>query len=351
MSPIEPNAGDREATLMAMETAQAPDAVEAQLSAHAEIHKSLAERLRARPPKLVMTCARGSSDHAATYAKYLIEIHTGTPVASAAPAIASVYQVSLELDGALYLAVSQSGKSPDIVASARRARAAGALVVALVNDASSPLAEAAEICIPLMAGAEHSVAATKSFIASLSAIAHIAAAWSEDRSLAAGLQRLPDDLRAACGMNWNQAVPDLVCADDLLVVGRGVGLALAQEAALKLKETASLHAEAFSAAELRHGPLAIMRPGLPVLAFAQRDETFDSLRQLTADLTDKGARLMVAGAELDKTACLPVVEGLHPHLAPIAMAQSFYHLANEVALGRGIDPDRPRYLSKVTETR
>ena len=351
MSPIEPIVGDRETTLMAAETAQAPDVVEAQLSAHAETCKSLAERLRARPPRLVMTCARGSSDHAATYAKYLIEIYTGTPVASAAPAIASVYQASLELEGALYLTVSQSGKSPDILASAQRARASGALVVALVNDASSPLAEAADICMPLMAGAERSVAATKSFIASLSAIAHIAAAWSGDRGLAAGLRRLPDDLRAACGMNWNAAVPDLVGAEDLLVVGRGVGLTLAQEAALKFKETASLHAEAFSAAELRHGPLAIMRPGLPVLAFAQRDETFDSVRQLAADLAEKGARLIVAGAELDKAVCLPVVEGLHPHLAPVAMAQSFYRLANEVSLGRGIDPDRPRYLSKVTETR
>ena len=351
MPPTEPKAGGLEATLMEAETAEAPDVVRAQIASHAEICRSLADRLRSRPPRLVVTCARGSSDHAATYAKYMTEIRTGTPVASAAPAIASVYRASLRLDGALYLTISQSGMSPDIIASAERARDAGALVVALVNDASSPLAEVAEICIPLMAGAERSVAATKSFIASLSAIAHIVAAWTDDSELVAELHRLPDALRAAHDTDWSAAVPALAAADDLLVVGRGLGLAIAQEAALKLKETASLHAEAFSAAELRHGPLAIMRPGLPVIAFAQRDETFDSVRQLAADLIGKGARLLLAGAENPMAECLPVVDDLHPHLAPISMIQSFYRLANAVALSRGIDPDRPPFLSKVTETR
>jgi glucosamine--fructose-6-phosphate aminotransferase (isomerizing) len=338
-------------TLMARETAEAPAVVAGQLAANARLCAELGERLRRRPPRLVVTCARGSSDHAATYAKYLIETATGLPVASAAPSIASVYQRPLALAETLYLAISQSGRSPDLLASAEQARAGGALVVALVNDAASPLAGAAELCLPLQAGPEQSVAATKSFIAAQAALAQLVASWTEDDALRAALARLPAWLDAALAADWSAATEPLAAADDVLAVGRGIGLAAAQEAALKLKETAALHAEAFSGAELRHGPLAILRPDLPVLMFVQDDAAKPGLLELIQDLAFAGAQVLAAGADPALPRRLPVPAEVPPTLAPLAMIQSFYGLANQVALLRGHDPDRPRHLSKVTETR
>ncbi len=250
----------------------------------------------------------------------------------------------------MYLAISQSGRSPDLVASAEAARQAGALVVALVNDEASPLAKAADVLLPLLAGPERSVAATKSFIAALAALAHLVAAWTEDADLMTGLQSLPDWLAAARLADWRAAEAPLAAADDLLVIGRGLGLGVAQEAALKLKETAALHAEAFSAAELRHGPLAILRPDLPVLAFVQDDPTAPGLHGLVELLRAKGATVWVAAAAGAGPGILPLPAGMPPALAPLAMIQSFYPLANAVALARGFDPDRPDHLSKVTET-
>jgi glucosamine--fructose-6-phosphate aminotransferase (isomerizing) len=275
-------------------------------------------------------------------------------VADIAPSIASVYKASLKIRGMLYLVASQSGRSPDLIASVQQARADGALVVALVNDTDSPVASLADLCLPLLAGPEISVAATKSFIAILSAVAQLVAAWSEDAALQAALQTLPEGLEAARAQDWAAAAPALGAAQDVLVIGRGVGVGIAQEAALKLKETSSLHAEAFSAAELRHGPMAILRPGLPVVVFSQDDETRPGVQALVADLRAKGARVFAAETAPAETGSVAAdrlpVPAAHPALAPLLMVQSFYGLANLVALARGHDPDRPQYLQKVTHT-
>jgi glucosamine--fructose-6-phosphate aminotransferase (isomerizing) len=337
-------------TAMAQEAAEAPAAVARQLRANAAAVAELAARLRARPPRAVLTCGRGSSDHALTFAKYLIETRLGLPVASMAPSIASVYGRRLAVRGMLYLAVSQSGRSPDIVASVEQAREEGALVAALVNDPQSPVAKAAELVLPLHAGPERSVAATKSFIASMAAVAQLVALWAEDRGLVVALEALPERLARAAGLDWGAALPALANADDVLVLGRGLGLAVAQEAALKLKETAALHAEAFSTAELRHGPLEILRPELPVLVFSQEDATRAGVVRLVQDLRAEGVPLFVAEAGGDAPGRLAVPEGMHPALEPMAMIQSFYGLAEAVARARGRDPDRPQFLSKVTET-
>jgi glucosamine--fructose-6-phosphate aminotransferase (isomerizing) len=334
---------------MHQEAAQAPDAVRDQLFANAELMESLGERLRQLAPRAVVTCARGSSDHAATFAKYLIETKLGVLTSSAAPSVSSVYDAKPNLNGALFLAISQSGASPDLLATTQSARDAGALVIALVNAQGSPLAQLAHHTVPLSAGPEKSVAATQSYIASLSAVIHLVATWARDRELSEALRRAPKLLERAWNLDWSAAVARLQPVNDLYVVGRGLGLGVAQEAALKLKETCGLHAEAISAAELRHGPMAIVRAGFPVLIFAQNDETRGGVELLASELAGRNAEVLLAGARAPRATSLPT-EAAHPVIEPMLIIQSFYRMANALSLARGLDPDRPPYLNKVTET-
>ena len=338
-----------ESTIMFREAAQAPEAVRAQLAANAAQITRLAERLRATPPRAVVTCARGSSDHAATFARYLIETHLGLLTSSAAPSVSSVYATATDLAGTLMLTISQSGASPDLLAVVGQARKAGAHIVALVNAEESPLAQLADELLPLHAGPERSVAATKSFLASLAAIVQLVAAWSNDRALAAALESAPQLLTRAWQLDWNALVTRLTAANNLYVIGRGLGLGVAQEAALKLKETSALHAEAVSAAELRHGPMALVRTGFPLLVFSQNDESRPGIVQLAAELSAQGADVLLAGTHLAHTTELPT-EAAHPVIEPLLFAQSFYRAANALALARGHDPDAPPHLRKVTET-
>lgn len=349
MSPSPDHNAPRARTSMAAETAEAPRVVRDLLANNAAAAARLGERLRQRPPRAVLTCARGSSDHAATYAKYLIETRAGLITASAAPSVSSVYAAAPETRDVLCLAISQSGASPDLLATARSARDAGAELVALVNAAGSPLAALADVELPLWAGPELSVAATKSYLAALAAIAQLVAAWTEDAALATALQTLPDRMAEALALDWSAALPVLEDANSLYVVGRGPGFAAAQEAALKFKETCGLHAEAFSAAEVRHGPMAIARDGFPVLAFAQDDATRGGVEALAAELAAAGAQVLIAGGAAPGCTTLPAV-GADPLLQPILLAQSFYVMVEALARRRGFDPDRPPGLSKVTRT-
>ncbi len=296
-----------------------------------------------------MTCARGSSDHAATYARYLIEAHTHVLTSSAAPSVSSVYEAQSDLEGVLFIAISQSGKSPDLLAATRNARDSGALTVALCNTVDSPLIEMVDVAVPLLAGPERSVAATKSYIASLSCIVQLLAHWTEDRRLLATLPQLPDLLARAWECDWSRGVETLRDAVNLFVVARGFGLGIAQEAALKLKETCGLHAEAFSSAEVKHGPMALVRAGFPVLMFTQRDDTRAGIEELAAEFAARGARVLIAGSEAAGATSLPTVAA-HPVIEPLLTIQSFYAMANALALARGLDPDRPPHLNKVTET-
>jgi glucosamine--fructose-6-phosphate aminotransferase (isomerizing) len=312
----------------------------------------VAARLRQIDPAIVITCARGSSDHAATYAKYLIETRVQTPVASYAPSVSSAYATSWrKLEGSLFLAISQSGQSPDLLVSARAARDAGAFVVAIVNQPDSPLSEIAETTIPMLAGPERSVAATKSYIASLLAIVQLVSVWTGDEELSTALRAAPQALRQSWLLDWSPALPSLMTARNLYVLGRGLTLGIAQEAALKLKETCGLHAEAYSAAEVKHGPMAIVRPGFPVLMFEPNDEAGEAFEALAGELRSNGAILIRAGGAKAGALALPIVQGLHPALAPIAAISSFYKLAAMLSVARGFDPDRPPHLRKVTETR
>jgi glutamine---fructose-6-phosphate transaminase (isomerizing) len=332
---------------MAGELREAPDAVLRQAQLLAAPLAALAARLRQHPPRVVVTCARGSSAHAATFAKHLIELYLGIPVAAAAPNVASVYRQKLRLDGQLFLAVSQSGRSDDLVANAAMARDAGALTAALVNATDSPLAAACEIVLPMCAGPERSVAATKTFVASLAALLRLVAQWTEDDRLTAALGRLPERLAVAGGLDWRAGLDAIAAAPSLITIGRGPTLAIAREAALKLKEIANLHAEAFSGAEFLHGPVALVSTEYPILVFMPTDEAAEGLTHLADELADKGAALFTAAPD----GSLPALVPDHPATDAVCLIQSFYAMTVLLAARLGIDPDRPRHLQKVTRTR
>ncbi len=330
---------------------EAAAAVERQTNVLAAPTTALIGELSRHPPRVVVTCARGSSAHAATFAKHLIELRLGIPVAAAAPNIATVYRRALSLKGQLFLAISQSGRSDDLIETAAMARAAGAITAAIVNDAKSPLAEVSQIVLPLGAETERSVAATKSFIASLAALLQLTAFWTDDPAMRSAHARLPDRLAQAGRCDWAAALAALTGADSLITIGRGPTLAIAREAALKLKETCELHAEAFSAAEFRHGPIALISTTLPILAFNPWDDAAASLTALVADLRRKGARVLVAEPGNPQDDRLPVLPSDHPDADAICLIQSFYRLLVQLAAQRGTDVDRPRHLQKVTRTR
>ncbi|PTL76355.1 SIS domain-containing protein [Vitiosangium sp. GDMCC 1.1324] len=335
---------------MAQEAAQSADAARRQLEQCAGTFAELGARLRQRPPRFVVTCARGSSDHAASYGKYLIETTLGRAVASVGPSVASVYNTPhLDLKDCLFITVSQSGRSPDLLRLTETARAGGALVVGFINNETSPLSGLCDIAFPLCAGPEKSVAATKSYILSGLAFLQLVAHWSEDGALHDAVSRLPSALEEARALDWWPALSRLTDARSLFVLGRGSGLGAALELALKFKETCRMHAEAFSTAEVSHGPLALVGPGFPVLALGQEDGSAEGTRSVVRRMVELGADvrsvLAVPGAER-----LPSVPGVPNAIAPLCQVQSFYMAVHRLAVARKLDPDAPAHLRKVTET-
>ncbi len=334
-------------TQMHLEASQAAEIVARQLAANASLIADLATRLKALNPSIIFTCARGSSDHAATYAKYLFETRLRIPTLSQAPSLSSIYGGALlHMKDVPFILISQSGHSPDLLLSAEAAKAAGALVIALVNDVGSPLAKIADIVVPLHAGPETSVAATKSYVATLAALAQLAALWSGDEAVVDAVNMLPKTLAMAWNSDWSTGVDLFQNATSLFVLGRGVTLGIAQEAALKLKETCGIHGEAFSAAEVAHGPMALVKDGFPMLIFPPLDLASFGLDKVIARFEARGAHIALVGAEN-----FPIPPDMHPTIAPIAMIQSFYRMVNALAVRRGYDPDHPPMLSKVTQTR
>ena len=340
---------DPERTLMFAEAQEASAVVGRQRERNADVIAKLASRLRTHKPRAVVTLARGSSDHAATFARYLIETRGHVLTSSVSPSIASIYDAMPDLSGTVALAISQSGRSPDLVNAATQAIESGATVVAIVNDEDSPLAAVANLVVPLCAGRERGVAATKSFIASLAAMLDLLGAWTEDSAIDAAVSALPAQLAEAWSLDWSAALRVLTGASAMYVVGRGHGLGIAQEAALKLKETCGIHAEAFSAAEVRHGPMAIVGNGFPVLLFGQADESLAGVAELAREFATRGAQVISAGVPNAPGIQLRTIEA-DPLTVPVLEIASFYRVANALALARGRDPDRPPHLTKVTET-
>ncbi|WP_175105285.1 SIS domain-containing protein [Pararobbsia alpina] len=334
---------------MLEEALASADAVAAQLAAPQAV-KQVAHVLASRERQVALTVARGSSDHAASYFAGLAMSVIGLPVASLPMSIATLEQAPLKVAHQFAFAFSQSGKSPDLVGTMTALRAAGALTVAAVNVEGSPLGDACEYTLPLLAGPELSVAATKSYIAMLAMSAQLVAHWKGDASLLAALEGLPDALRAAGALDWSPAVEALRDADQMMVIGRGLSLAIAQEAALKLKETSGIQAEAFSSAEVRHGPMELIDRDYPLLVFAPRGPAQQGLLTLAADMRKRGARVLLAATDDVAERDLPLVTTADPMLDPIAAVVSFYVMAAALAVARGRNPDTPRHLKKVTET-
>jgi glucosamine--fructose-6-phosphate aminotransferase (isomerizing) len=339
------------ATHMAAEIRETPQAVARLIEREGASIKALGKKIRSLDPSVIVTCARGSSDNAAAYFKYLSEILIGVPVASIGPSVASIYRAPLKLQQAVVISVSQSGQSPDIVSLQAAAREAGAFAIAVVNQADSPLASNADAVIPLHAGLEKSVAATKTCLASAVALAALVAEWRDEADLRQAVAHLPEALEATLGSNWDAALPVLQPAPSAYVVGRGPALPIAAEAALKLKETAVLHAEAFSGAEVMHGPLQLLQPGFPVLAFSQKDQSREAMAGSIARLRATQGRVFEITAEAASGSDhLPVAATGHAALDPLAMLLSFYAFAEKLSRARGHEPDRPSHLRKVTET-
>jgi glucosamine--fructose-6-phosphate aminotransferase (isomerizing) len=335
---------------MLQEARAAAACVAQQLAADEDRYAALGHALRAAPPAVALTVARGSSDHAAAYAAYLIMARLGRVVASLPMSLLTLYQAPLQAQGTLAIAVSQSGQSPDVVQTIGHFRRGGGTTVAMVNDTQSPLAQAAEWALPLHAGPERSVAATKSFITSLVAGARLVAHWQGDAALREHLQALPEALHRAAHADWQAALEVLAPARGAMVVGRGISLPIAQEAALKLKETSALQAEAFSGAEIQHGPMALVEPGYPLLVFAPRGPACQGLVALAQAMRQRGARVLLAAPEDVASRDLTLPTSPTAELDPIVAVQAFYSLAAQLAVARGLNPDQPRHLSKVTRT-
>ncbi|WP_103334943.1 SIS domain-containing protein [Pseudotabrizicola formosa] len=337
-------------TKMAQEVAEIPLAAARFLDQTGPAVREAAAALRRLDPGLLITVARGSSDHAATYLKYAVELLAGIPVASVGPSVASVYGRPLRLKGAVCIGISQSGQSPDIIELMQAARTGGALSVAITNHATSPMGVAASHCLALQAGVEHSVAATKTFVTSVVAGLALLAEWQQDAALLAALDRLPVSLEQALHLDWSPLAARLSRAQSVYVLGRGPAFAIANECALKLKETCGLHAEAYSTAEVLHGPAAIVQAQFPVLALGVGDAALPHVVTTAERLAGQGADVFLTGAAAQGATELPWVPDLHPLVAPLVLGAAFYSFVEALARRRGFDPDTPPHLRKVTET-
>jgi glucosamine--fructose-6-phosphate aminotransferase (isomerizing) len=338
--------------LMAAEIDEQPEALARLLDTGLPAIRSVAERIRAARPRFALLVARGSSDHAALYAKYLLEITLGLPVGLASPSALTVYAAAPRYAEVLWLAISQSGGSPDLVDSTAAARSGGALTVAVTNAASSPLAAEADAHVDVLAGPERAVAATKSYTSQLLALWLLVDAWRGGDGASA---------RAVPG-----AVADALRRDEILEVarryrfveklvttGRGYAYPTAREAALKLMETSYLSAHPFSGADLMHGPLAMIDEDRPVLAVVPDGRGGAAMRPVLARLAERRAEVCVIGdpsAAPGEGQVVPL-PALPEELSPIVQIVPPQRLAHALALSRHRDPDAPRGLSKVTHTR
>ena len=335
---------------MRREVFEIPDVVEGLLSKGAIEVDRAAAALVARDPAFMISVARGSSGHAAAYFKYCAELMLGVPVAPVGPSVASVYHRPLRLKDAACLTISQSGKSPDIVGMARAARDAGALSLALTNHPESDLAQVSDHKLCLHAGVEHSVAATKTFVTTAVLGVWLLARVKGDRALLDSIHALPEVLEKAARADWSALSEALGGRNSMVCLGRGPSVAMSHEAALKFKETCQLHAESYSSAEVMHGPVAIVDSGFPVLAFAGADAAEDALVQIADQIAAMGANVFVTSTKVKRARALPVVRSTHALTDPIALIVSFYAMVERLAVGRGLNPDAPRHLRKVTET-
>lgn len=343
---------------MYKEILSVPQVIKEQLQHYLDIMPSIIAAIHDFSPQFIVTVARGSSDHAASFAKYIFETQLALVTSSFAPSVETIYKADLQVKSALVVAFSQSGKSPDLCEVLSAAKKGGALTLAFVNKTDSPLAAIADYVIPLSAGEEISVAATKSFIATLSAILAFTAYWKKDQDLLEKLAHLPHVFLSEDFVS-QKVIEDMAKRQDMLILGRGFTFPIAQEAALKLKETCKLHAEAFSLAEVLHGPFALMAKNFPLIIFAPTDAAKVGLSELLERLSqiDACVYLLIPNDHInniiphENIRILSLPPSLHVLCDPLIAIHAFYLMAEKCAQIRHINPDKPDHLSKVTCTR
>ena len=319
--------------------------------------EAAAHAIRRFGPEWVLIAGRGSSDNAARYAQYLFGAHNGLGVALAVPSLFTLYDAPPRLSRALTIGVSQSGQSPDIVSVLREARAQGGLTLALSNDLQSPLAQAAQHTLPLLAGSELAVAATKTYTAQLAAFAMLSAALEGNPERWTALARVPGWLEAVIAQNadLSQVVSAFRDARQLVVLGRGFNYSTAFEIALKLKETSYVPAEPYSVADLLHGPIAMIDHGFPVIVVAPSGRALVDVPDLLARLEARGACVLAISDSREVLSRVPLQlslpEGVPEWLSPLVSIVPGQLFAGALAQSSGQNPDRPRGLSKVTLTR
>jgi len=307
----------------------------------------IAQRLRIGSAPLCVLCGRGSSGHAGVFLRYLVETRLRLPVSASAPSVTTAFRTTLQLRNALFIVISQSGQSPDLVAATTSARATGARTIAIVNATSSPVAAAAEFVIPIEAGAEHSIAATKTMIGSMAAGAELIAELAEDQALRSALDMLPERLNRALSLDWSEVSDDLGEASAVFVAARGLGLGSAREIALKLAETLRLPAIGLSAAELQHGPQAALSSRTPVVMLRIGDQTAATVDALAKELREQKIALHLCGGPHGSLQWLREDD---PLTDAITMLVPAYRMIEQTARKWGFDPDRPPRLRKITET-
>ena len=335
---------------MKTEALESSEVVARQLQLNSALMNEIVSDIQHFNPYSTVSIARGSSDHAAQFLNYLIMEKLGKLPTSLSLSILTLYKAQLDVSRSLGIAISQSGQSPDVIAPLNYFREKQVPGIALVNDIASPLAQVAKWIVPLNAGPEKSVAATKSFIASLSASAHLVGSWNSSPQFQKALKNIPQDLKKASECDWTSAIPTFAKAKRIMVVGRGYGLALALETALKFKETCSIQAEAFSAAEIKHGPQALIEEGYPLLIWANRGPALHSMLDLAQDMKARGANVILAAPDFVKDKNLQIVSTGSEELDILTASQSFYLMIEELSRELGLNPDAPKHLSKITKT-
>ena len=344
-------------TQMQREIFEQPQAVAQAVERNVMPVTALVEALREREVRHVVIAARGTSDHAATYAKYLIEIVCGIPVSLAAPSVYTLYDATVNLAGSLVIGISQSGQATDVVQTLSNARAGGALTACVTNSEGSPLTRVSEHTLLCHAGEEKAVAATKTYTASLAVVALLAGQWANDVVLLNHLRRVPEQMRQMLPLDEaiTRAVERYRYMPECAVLARGLNQATGLEAALKMTETSYLLAKAYSMADFLHGPIAMIKEGFPCLLFAPDGRAYPSMTELALKLRERGAELIVVARdpEILALATTPIEIPIEADekISPLLYIVPGQLWACRLALSRGQNPDRPRGLNKVTQTR
>jgi len=358
-------------SLMRDEILEQP-AIVARLAADPTPYRDAVRAAREAGARFVLYAARGTSDNAAVYGKYLATIHAGLPAGLAVPSSATVYDTPIDLRDCLVVGISQSGETPDVAEYVAHARAAGAHTIAITNDDASLLARTAHTVLATHAGREQAVAATKTYTSQLAVLALFWSAWNDDDVLLRALRdEVPGAMQGALSLEGDvvETAQWLRFSERLLVAARGYNFATALEAALKLKETSYIAAMPYSAADLMHGPIAVVEPGYPALLFSMTGRAHEAMDQLERDLLTRGAELVVvedgegrrggqspapagaaAGSEQGKRRALRLPAAVPEPLSALTAVVPAQLLALHLAQARGYDPDRPRGLDKVTKT-